>query len=145
MKTYFANSGNIENKWYVVDATDKVLGRLATQVAKVLRGKNKPEFTPHADAGDYVIILNAEKIRVTGSKADDKVYYSHTGFPGGIKDITFNKLLEKDATQIIEKAVKGMMPKNPLGRSMLSKLKVYVGGEHPHVAQQPVELNLDQV
>jgi large subunit ribosomal protein L13 len=144
MKTYFANSGNTEHKWYVVDATNKVLGRLATQIANVLRGKHKPEYTPHADAGDYVIVLNAEKIKVTGNKEQDKVYHSHSGYPGGIKSITLEKLREKDATQIISKAVKGMVPKNPLGRAMLSKLKVYVGNEHPHTAQQPVELNLDQ-
>lgn len=144
MKTYFANSGNTEQKWHVVDATGQVLGRLSSQIAKVLRGKHKPEFTPHADAGDYVIVINAEKIKVTGNKEQDKVYHSHSGFPGGIKDITLEKLRAKDATLIIEKAVKGMMPKNPLGRAMLSKLKVYIGGEHPHAAQQPTELNLEK-
>lgn len=144
MKTYFANSENTEQKWYVVDASGKVLGRLATQIAKVLRGKNKPEFTPHADAGDHVIVVNAAQIKVTGKKESDKVYYSHSGYPGGIKEITFDKMMQKDPTRILEIAVKGMMPKNPLGRAMLRKLKVYAGAEHPHVAQQPVEINLDK-
>lgn len=143
MKTYFATSENTEQKWYVVDAEGKVLGRLATQIAKVLRGKHKPEFTPHADAGDHVIVINAEKIKVTGNKESDKLYYSHTGFPGGIKEISFEKLLKKDATQIVKIAVKGMMPKNPLGRDMMRKLKIYTGSEHPHVAQQPEMINLD--
>lgn len=144
MKTYFATNETIKNDWYVVDATDKVLGRLASQIAKVLRGKHKPEYTPHADAGDYVVVINAEKIKVTGTKGQDKIYYRHTGFPGGLKETTFDKLQAKDATRAIEIAVKGMLPKNPLGRDMLSKLKVYVGSEHPHTAQQPAELNLDQ-
>jgi large subunit ribosomal protein L13 len=144
MKTYFATSENIEQKWYVVDASGKVLGRLASQIAKVLRGKHKPEFTPHADAGDYVIVVNADKIKVTGKKESDKVYYSHSGYPGGIKAVTFDKMMQKDATRVIEIAVKGMMPKNPLGREMLRKLKVYAGAEHPHVAQQPVEINLEK-
>lgn len=144
MKTYFATRENIEQKWYVVDATDKVLGRLSTQIAKVLRGKHKPEFTPHADAGDYVVVINADKIRVTGNKESDKLYYSHTGFPGGIKEISYEKLMQKDPTRVIEIAVKGMMPKNPLGREMLRKLKVYAGAEHPHTAQQPEPINLDQ-
>jgi large subunit ribosomal protein L13 len=142
MKTYFANNENIEKKWYVVDASGKVLGRLATQIAKVLRGKHKPEFTPHADAGDHVIVINAAEIKVTGKKETDKHYYSHSGYPGGIKDITFDKLMEKDPTRIIKFAVKGMMPKNPLGRDMMRKLKIYAGAEHPHEAQQPVEINL---
>lgn len=144
MKTYFATRENIEQKWYVVDATDKVLGRLSTQIAKVLRGKHKPEFTPHADAGDYVVVINADKIRVTGNKESDKLYYSHTGFPGGIKEISYEKLMQKDPIRVIEIAVKGMMPKNPLGREMLRKLKVYAGAEHPHTAQQPEPINLDQ-
>lgn len=144
MKTYFATSENTEQKWYVVDASGKVLGRLATQIAKVLRGKHKPEFTPHADAGDHVIVVNAAQIKVTGKKESDKVYYSHSGYPGGIKEITFDKMMQKDPTRILEIAVKGMMPKNPLGRAMLRKLKVYAGAEHPHVAQQPVEINLDK-
>ena len=144
MKTYFANKENVEHKWYVVDASDKVLGRLATQIAKVLRGKHKPEFTPHADAGDYVIVINASDIKVTGKKEQDKVYYTHSGYPGGLKETSFSDLQAKDPTRIIEIAVKGMLPKNPLGRAMLSKLKVYAGSEHPHTAQQPVALNLDQ-
>jgi large subunit ribosomal protein L13 len=145
MKTYFANENNIEHKWYVVDASGKVLGRLATQIANYLRGKHKPEFTPHADAGDYVIVTNASKIKVTGKKTSDKVYYDHSGYPGGIKEITFDKLLDKDAAKVIQRAVKGMLPKNPMGRAMFSKLKVYAGAEHPHTAQQPVAINLEKV
>lgn len=142
MKTYFANSENTEQKWYVVDATGEVLGRLASQVAKVLRGKNKPEFTPHADAGDHVIVINAAAIKVTGKKETDKNYYTHSGYPGGIKEIAFDKMMQKDPTRVLQIAVKGMMPKNPLGRAMLRKLKIYAGAEHPHAAQQPVEINL---
>lgn len=142
MKTYFANSENTEQKWYVVDASGEVLGRLASQITKVLRGKNKPEFTPHADAGDHVIVVNASKIKVTGKKESDKVYHSHSGFPGGIKEVTFDKMMQKDPTRVLEIAIKGMMPKNPLGRAMLRKLKIYAGAEHPHSAQQPVEINL---
>lgn len=142
MKTYFANSENTEQKWYVVDATGQVLGRLASQIAKVLRGKHKPEYTPHADAGDYVVVTNAAGIKVTGNKETDKSYYTHSGFPGGIKGVSFEVLMEKDPTQALEIAVKGMMPKNPLGRAMLRKLKIYAGAEHPHVAQQPVAINL---
>lgn len=144
MKTYFATNENTEHKWYVVDATGKVLGRLASQIAKYLRGKHKPEYTPHCDAGDYVIVLNAAKIKVTGNKKQDKMYYSHSGFPGGIKETTFEKLQAKDPTQIIEIAVRGMLPKNPLGRDMLRKLKVYAESEHPHAAQQPIEINLEK-
>ncbi|MBV9575071.1 MAG: 50S ribosomal protein L13 [Gammaproteobacteria bacterium] len=144
MKTYFATNENIEHKWYVVDASGKVLGRLATQIAKYLRGKHKPEYTPHADAGDYVIVINASEIEVTGKKEQEKMYYSHSGYPGGIKEITFEKLQAKDPIQIIERAVKGMLPKNPLGRAMLRKLKVYAGAEHPHEAQQPESVNLDK-
>lgn len=144
MKTYVATNENSEHKWYVVDASGKVLGRLATQIAKYLRGKHKPEFTPHTDTGDYIVVINADQIKVTGKKASEKRYYRHSGYPGGIKDITFEKLLEKDPTQIIEIAVKGMLPKNTLGRAMLSKLKVYAGHEHPHIAQQPQEINLDK-
>ena len=144
MKTYFATSENTEQKWYVVDASGKVLGRLATQIAKVLRGKHKPEFTPHADAGDHVIVVNAADIKVTGKKETAKVYHSHSGYPGGIKEITFDKMMQKHPTRALEIAVKGMMPKNPLGRAMLRKLKVYAGAEHPHTAQQPVEINLDK-
>jgi len=144
MKTYFATNENTEHKWYVVDASGKVLGRLASQIAKVLRGKHRPEYTPHADAGDYVIVINASQIKVTGKKEQDKVYYRHSGYPGGLKETTFDKLQEKDPTRIIEIAVKGMMPKNPLGRAMLRKLKVYAGSDHPHEAQQPTEINLEK-
>lgn len=141
MKTYFATNENVEHKWYLVDASDKILGRLACQIAKYLRGKHKPEFTPHADAGDYIVVINAEKIRVTGKKEQEKVYYTHSGYPGGIKETTFNKLRAKDPGRIIEIAVKGMLPKNPLGRAMYKKLKVYAGAEHPHTAQSPQEIN----
>lgn len=144
MKTYFATNENSEHKWYVVDASGQVLGRLATQIAKYLRGKHKPEFTPHADAGDYVIVINAEQVKVTGNKAQDKMYYTHSGYPGGIKKVTFEKLQEKKPIRIIEHAVKGMMPKNPLGRAMLHKLKVYAGSEHPHAAQMPEVINLQE-
>jgi large subunit ribosomal protein L13 len=144
MKTYFANNENTEHNWYLVDASNKVLGRLATQIAKYLRGKHKPEFTPHADAGDYIVVINAAEIRVTGNKTQDKKYYTHSGYPGGIKEVTFEKLKAKDPVRIIENAVKGMLPKNPLGRDMIRKLKVYAGAEHPHTAQQPVEINLEK-
>ena len=139
MKTYFATNETAENRWYVVDASGKVLGRLASQIAKCLRGKNKPEYTPHADAGDYVIVINADKVKVTGNKRDNKVYYTHSGYPGGLKEKTFNEL---NPVRAVEIAVKGMMPKNPLGRAMLSKLKVYNGAEHPHTAQQPIQIDL---
>ena len=144
MKTYFATNENVQRKWYVVDAKDKVLGRLATQIAIHLRGKHKPEYTPHADAGDYIIVINAARVQVTGKKAESKLYYRHSGFPGGLKERTFEEQQAKDPTQTIELAVKGMLPKNPLGREMLRKLKVYAGAEHPHTAQQPIELNLEQ-
>jgi large subunit ribosomal protein L13 len=144
MKTYFATNENIENKWYVVDAKGKVLGRLASQIAKYLRGKHKPEYTPHADAGDYIIVTNAEQIKITGNKRQEKIYRRHSGYPGGMKEITFDKMQEKHPTRIIELAVKGMLPKNPLGRSMLGKLKVYAGSDHPHEAQQPISINLDE-
>ena len=144
MKTYFANKENIEHKWYLVDASGKVLGRLASQIAKYLRGKHKPEYTPHADAGDYIVVINADKIKVTGNKEEDKVYHRHSGYPGGIKETNLSAMRAKKPTDIIEIAVKGMMPKNPLGREMLRKLKVYAGTEHPHTAQQPVEINLEK-
>lgn len=145
MKTYFATNENADNKWYVVDAQDKVLGRLAVQIARYLRGKHKPEYTPHTDAGDYIVVINADKIGVTGKKGQDKMYYDHSGFPGGIKEVNFDKLRAKNPVEIIERAVRGMLPKTPLGRAMLRKLKVYAGAEHPHTAQQPVEIILDQV
>lgn len=142
MKTYFANNETVERKWHVVDASGKILGRLASQIAMCLRGKLKPEYTPFADAGDYVVVINAEKIKVTGSKADNKKYYRHSEYPGGIKEMTFNKLIEKKPEEALKHAVKGMLPKTPLGRAMLSKLKIYAGTDHPHIAQQPSELNL---
>ncbi|TLS69067.1 50S ribosomal protein L13 [Mariprofundus erugo] len=143
MATWTVRPGDIERKWYVVDATDLVLGRLATQIATVLRGKHRPEYTPHADCGDHIIVINAEKIRVTGKKEEAKVYYHHTGFVGGIKSITLEKQRANHPERIIESAVKGMMPKGPLGRSMLKKLKVYAGGDHPHTAQQPEAMKLN--
>jgi len=142
MKTEVAKVENVKRDWYLVDAQDAVLGRLATQVANVLRGKNKAIFTPSVDTGDFVIVVNAEKIALTGRKLDNKVYYSHTGFPGGLKEITAGKLLEKKPEDIIRKAVKGMLPKNKLSRHMLKKLKVYAGASHPHDAQQPKNLAL---
>jgi len=142
MTTYFATTQSIDHKWYIVDATDKVLGRLSSQIAKYLRGKHKPEYTPHADAGDYIIVINASKIKVTGKKRKDKVYYHHSGYPGGLKETPFDKMQLKNPAKIIELSVKGMMPKNPLGREMLRKLKVYAGSEHPHTAQQPIAINL---
>jgi len=142
MKTISAKPESVERDWYVVDATDKTLGRLATEIARTLRGKHKPIYTPHVDTGDYVVVVNAEKVKVTGKKATDKVYYHHTGFPGGIKGITFEKLIDKKPQLVIEQAVKGMMPRGPLGRDMLRKLKIYAGAEHPHTAQQPKELAL---
>ncbi len=142
MKTFSAKPESVERDWYVVDATDKTLGRLATEIARRLRGKHKPVYTPHVDTGDYIVVVNADKVRVTGNKRTDKMYYRHTEFPGGIKEINFDKLMDHKPEMAIEKAVKGMMPRNPLGRAMLSKLKVYAGAEHPHTAQQPKELAL---
>ena len=142
MKTFSAKPESVERDWYVVDATDKTLGRLATEIARRLRGKHKPVYTPHVDTGDYIVVINAEKVRVTGNKRTDKMYYRHTGYPGGIKEISFDKLMDRKPEMAIEKAVKGMMPSNALGRAMLSKLKVYAGAEHPHAAQQPKELAL---
>ncbi len=142
MKTYSAKPESVTRDWYIVDATDKTLGRLATEVARRLRGKHKPVYTPHVDTGDYIIILNAAKVRVTGDKAKKKIYHHHTGFPGGIKSITFDKLLARSPERIIEKAVKGMLPKGPLGRQMYRKMKVYAGTEHPHTAQQPQPLEI---
>lgn len=137
MKTVSAKKETVRHGWFVVDATDKTLGRLSTQIADRLRGKHKPEYTPHVDTGDYVIVINADKVRVTGRKLTDKMYYHHTGYPGGIKSTSLGKLLEEHPERVIESAVKGMMPKNRLSRSMLGKLKVYAGSEHPHAAQQP--------
>ena len=142
MKTYSAKAETVQRDWYVVDAADKILGRLASDIATRLRGKHKPEYTPHVDTGDYIVVVNCEKVRVTGNKASGKIYYHHTGYPGGIKDISFEKLIEKAPERVLQKAVKGMLPKGPLGREMFKKLKVYVGTEHPHAAQQPQELNI---
>jgi large subunit ribosomal protein L13 len=140
MKTTFAKKNEVERAWYVVDASDKVLGRLATRIAVHLRGKNKPEFTPNADAGDFIIVVNAEKVKLTGNKLNDKVYYWHTGYPGGIKSATAKERLQKEPEKVIEDAVWGMLPKNRLGRAMFKKLKVYKGEKHPHEAQRPEPL-----
>ena len=141
-KTFSAKPAEVKRDWYVIDAEGKTLGRMATEIARRLRGKHKPEYTPHVDTGDYIVVINAEKVRVTGRKETDKVYYHHTGFVGGIKSITFDKLVKKAPERIIEKAVKGMLPKNPLGRAMYRKLKVYAGTEHKHTAQQPKPLDI---
>ena len=140
MKTFMASLSTIERKWYVVDATGYTLGRLASEVAKVLRGKNKPTYTPSMDTGDYVIVVNAEKITVTGKKLDDKVYYNHSGWVGGLKETTLREMLAKHPERVIEHAVKGMLPKGPLGREMYTKLHVYVGPDHKHAAQKPEAL-----
>ncbi|MCI9198077.1 MAG: 50S ribosomal protein L13 [Lachnospiraceae bacterium] len=140
MKTYMANPDKIERKWYVVDAEGCTLGRLASEVAKILRGKNKPQFTPHIDTGDYVIIVNAEKIKVTGKKLSQKIYYHHSGYVGGMKETTLSEMLAKKPERVLELAVKGMLPKGPLGRKMYRKLFVYAGPEHKHEAQQPEAL-----
>jgi len=140
-KTYVAKPGEVEQNWFVVDATDKTLGRLATRIASVLRGKHKPEFTPHVDVGDFVIVVNAGKIKVTGRKLDQKLYHRHTGYPGGLRSISLREQLNRHPERVIEKAVKGMLPRGPLGRRMFKKLKVYEGTEHPHQAQQPEPLD----
>ena len=137
MKTFMANPAKIERKWYVVDATGHTLGRLSAEIAKVLRGKNKPIFTPHVDTGDYVIVVNASKIKVTGKKMDQKIYYHHSDYVGGMKETTLKEKLAKKPEQVIELAVKGMLPKGPLGRQMYTKLHVYAGPEHAHAAQKP--------
>ncbi len=142
MKTYSAKPESVKRDWYVVDASGKTLGRLATEVASRLRGKHKPEFTPHVDTGDYIVVVNADKVAVTGNKANDKMYYRHTGYPGGLKEANFATLQAEKPEMIIEKAVKGMLPRNPLGRAMYRKLKVYAGTEHPHTAQQPQQLEI---
>ncbi|MDF1827266.1 MAG: 50S ribosomal protein L13 [Legionellaceae bacterium] len=143
MKTYSAKAADVNRGWYIIDASEQILGRLATEAARRLRGKHKAEYTPHVDTGDYIIVINAEKARVTGSKFKDKTYYSHSGYPGGMKKIQFDKLQEKNPTKIIELAIKGMLPKNSLGRDMYRKLKVYAGSEHPHEAQQPTKLEIE--
>ncbi|ABI57584.1 50S ribosomal protein L13 [Alkalilimnicola ehrlichii MLHE-1] len=142
MKTYSAKPADVQRDWYVVDANGKTLGRLASEVAYRLRGKHKPEYTPHVDTGDYIVVVNAEKIAVTGNKASDKMYHQHTGYIGNMKSISFEKLIDKAPERVIEKAVKGMLPKNRLGRAMIKKLKVYAGGEHRHAAQQPQPLDI---
>ena len=142
MKTFTAKPESVQRDWYVVDATGKTLGRIATEIAARLRGKHKPEYTPHVDTGDYIIVVNAEKVTVTGNKAKNKMYYSHTGFPGGIKEISFEKLIAKKPEMVLETAIKGMLPKGPLGRAMFRKLKVYAGAEHQHTAQQPQILDI---
>ena len=140
MKTFSAKPAEVKRDWYVIDASGKTLGRMATEIARRLRGKHKPEFTPHVDTGDYIVVINAEKVHVTGKKQTDKMYYHHTGFPGGIKGASFEKVMEKAPHRTIEIAVKGMLPKGPLGRAMFRKLKVYAGAEHAHTAQQPKPL-----
>ncbi len=142
MKTFTAKPQSVQRDWYVVDATGKTLGRLATEIARRLRGKHKPEFTPHVDTGDYIVVINAEKVHVTGNKAKAKTYYRHTGYPGGLRSMNFEKMIAHAPERVIESAVKGMLPKGPLGRAMYTKLKVYAGAEHPHAAQQPQELNI---
>lgn len=141
MKTFALKKEEVQRQWYVIDASDKVLGRLATKVADRIRGKDKPTFTPHTDGGDYVIVINAENIKVTGNKFNDKKYYKHSLYPGGLKTKTFREVMEKNPERIIEDAVKGMLPKNKLGKSMIKKLKVFSGSEHNHESQQPIEWN----
>jgi large subunit ribosomal protein L13 len=140
MKTFSAKDHEVQRDWFVVDATDKVLGRLAADIAHRLRGKHKPIYTPHVDTGDYIVVVNVEKLRVTGNKAQDKKYYSHSGYPGGISETNFSKLQQRFPERVLEKAVKGMLPKGPLGYAMIKKMKCYTGGAHPHSAQQPKPL-----
>lgn len=142
MKTYTARTEDIEREWFLVDAEGETLGRLASEIAKVLRGKHKPLYTPHLDCGDYVIVVNADKVQVTGRKLDQKMYYRHSGYPGGIKSISLRNQLQKHPERVLQAAVRGMLPKNRLGRKMLKKLKVYAGDSHPHQAQQPKVLEL---
>ncbi len=142
MRTYTLKEKDIQREWYVVDAAGKTLGRLATEIAKILRGKHKPYYTPHMDCGDYVIVVNADKIRVTGRKLDQKMYYWHSGYPGGLKSVTLRRQLQTHPERVLQAAVRGMLPKNRLGRKMFKKLKVYASPEHPHQAQQPKPLEL---
>ena len=142
MTTYTAKAGEVEHGWYVVDAQDKVLGRLSAQIATRLRGKHKPEYTPHVDTGDYIVVLNAAKVRVTGRKSERKIYYRHTEFPGGLRQTNFAKLQAKKPERVLQLAVKGMLPKGPLGYAMIRKLKIYAGATHPHSAQQPKALDI---
>ena len=143
MKTFSAKAHEVKRDWYIVDATGKVLGRVATEVARRLRGKHKPEFTPHVDTGDYIVVVNAEKLRVTGNKAKDKLYHRHTTYPGGIRTTNFEKMQAKHPERVLQLAVKGMLPKGPLGYAMIKKMKVYPGAEHPHSAQQPKPLQIE--
>jgi len=143
MRTWTVRPGDVERDWHLIDATDLVLGRMATKVAAILKGKNNPQYSPHADCGDHVIVINAEKIKVTGRKSEQKEYHRHTGHVGGLKTTSYQDMLEKTPTRIIESAVRGMLPKNPLGRQMFLKLKVYAGDQHPHQAQQPKALSLE--
>ncbi len=142
MKSFMASPATIERKWYVVDATGHTLGRLTSEIASILRGKNKPTFTPHIDTGDYVIVVNADKIKVTGKKLEQKIYYNHSDYPGGMRETVLAEMLAKKPTEVILLAVKGMLPKGPLGRSMITKLHVYAGAEHPHAAQKPEVLEI---
>jgi large subunit ribosomal protein L13 len=142
MKTYNAKPGEIQRDWYLVDAEGKTLGRLATQIAERLRGKGKPQYTPHVDTGDFVVVVNAEKITVTGKKLDEKMYYNHSGYPGGLRERTLREQLERRPTEVLRKAVKGMLPRNRLGRAQLTKLKIYAGAEHPHEAQAPTKIEV---
>ena len=143
MKTFSAKPADVRRDWYVVDVTGKTLGRLSSEIARRLRGKHKPEYTPHIDTGDYIVVVNAEKIRVTGNKLKDKMYYHHTGYIGNLKSISLEKLLDEAPERVIEKAVKGMLPRGPLGRKMYSKLRVFKGPEHDHAAQQPIPLDIN--
>ena len=142
MKTISVKPESVKRDWYVIDAEGETLGRMATEIAVRLRGKHKPEYTPHVDTGDYIVVINAEKVRVTGNKFTDKIYHRHTGYPGGLKSVSFEKLIDKAPERVIQNAVKGMLPKGPLGRAMFKKMKVYAGAEHPHTAQQPQQLTL---
>ena len=142
MKTFSAKPDAVQRDWYVVDANGKTLGRLASEIATRLRGKHKAEYTPHVDTGDYIVVINAEKIAVTGKKATDKMYHHHSGYPGGLKSFSFENLIERAPERVLQRAVKGMLPRNPLGRAMFKKMKVYAGESHPHAAQQPLELKI---
>ncbi len=143
MKTYYAKPNEVEREWLLIDATDQILGRVASKAAHILKGKHKPQYTPHVDTGDFVVIINADKIRVSGTKNTSKEYYRHSGYPGGLKSETFQEAMEKHPERVIEHAVKGMLPKNTLGRAMAKKLKVYAGAEHPHMAQKPREIKME--
>lgn len=142
MKTFMQRSEDVKRKWFIIDADGKILGRLATKIATILRGKNKPEYTPHVDTGDHIIVLNAEKVRVTGKKMSDKKYQTYSGYPGGQKEYSLQTMLKDKPEEVIKRAVKGMLPHNTLGRKMLTKLKIYKGSEHPHIAQNPQELKI---